>query len=60
MHVLGLCVAHHRAGRRDDEAISRHPWRRAFEAEYGTEAELMEWVRGWGAQIIIDYGNAKE
>lgn len=39
--VLGLCPAHHRSGRNDDEIVSRHPWKREFEKRHGTEAELL-------------------
>jgi len=41
--VLPLCYEHHRGGR-DQEPISRHPWKRRFEKEYGTEKELLELV----------------
>ena len=36
---------HHRGGR-GEEPISRHPWKRRFEKEYGTEKELLELVQG--------------
>lgn len=39
--VIGLCQQHHRGGRNDEHCVSRHPWRKAFEARYGTEAELL-------------------
>jgi len=41
--VLPLCYEHHRGGR-GEEPISRHPWKRRFEKEYGTEKELLELV----------------
>jgi len=41
--VLPLCYEHHRGGR-GEEPISRHPWKRRFEKEYGTEEELLELV----------------
>lgn len=40
--VLGLCRIHHRGQINTAETVSRHPWRREFEARYGTEAELLE------------------
>ncbi len=40
--VLGLCQIHHRGQVNTPEMVSRHPWRREFEARYGTEAELLE------------------
>ena len=43
--VLPLCYEHHRGGR-GEEPISRHPWKRRFEKEYGTEKELLELVQG--------------
>ena len=43
--VLGLCQIHHRGQINTAEAVSRHPWRREFEARYGTEEELMEKTR---------------
>ena len=43
--VLGLCQIHHRGQINTPEAVSRHPWRREFEARYGTEAELLEKTR---------------
>jgi hypothetical protein len=43
--VLGLCQIHHRGQVNTAEAVSRHPWRREFEARYGTEAELLEKTR---------------
>lgn len=42
MHVLGLCPTHHRGGFNDEHCVSRHPYRRAFEQRYGTEAWLHE------------------
>ena len=41
--VLPLCYEHHRGGS-EEEPISRHPWKRRFEKEYGTERELLELV----------------
>lgn len=44
-HVLGLCYGHHRAGYNGVRIVSRHPYKRAFEARYGTEAELLDKTR---------------
>jgi hypothetical protein len=41
--VLPLCYEHHRGGK-GEEPISRHPWKRRFEKEYGTEEELLNLV----------------
>ena len=40
-YVLGLCALHHRGGADCDEYTSRHPWRKAFEARYGSETSLL-------------------
>lgn len=44
-HVIPLCVPHHRSGLNTEEVVSRHPWRREFEARYGTEQELLALTR---------------
>lgn len=41
-HTLPLCVVHHRGGVNNNEAVSRHPWRKEFEARYGTEQQLLQ------------------
>ena len=38
--VLPLCFEHHRMGS-DKEPISRHPYKKRFEAAYGTEQQLL-------------------
>jgi hypothetical protein len=43
--VLGLCALHHRGGANGDQYTSRHPWRKAFEARYGTELQLLDKTR---------------
>ena len=43
--VISLCPNHHRSGLNTAEVISRHPWKRAFEAKYGTEFQLLEKTR---------------
>jgi len=45
---IPLCVPHHR-GNSDGSRhpyISRHPYKARFEGSYGTEAELLDHVRG--------------
>ena len=44
-HVLPLCAIHHRGGRNDATATSRHPYRLAFEERYGAEWDLLALVR---------------
>lgn len=39
MRALPLCAPHHQTGGEDAPAI--HPWKRRFEAKYGTQAELL-------------------
>lgn len=41
-HTLPLCPMHHRGGVNNNEVVSRHPWRKEFEARYGTEQELLK------------------
>lgn len=41
--VLPLCDRHHQTG--GEEAPAIHPWKRRFEAKYGTQGELMEKCR---------------
>jgi hypothetical protein len=41
--VLPLCFQHHRMGS-DKEPISRHPYKKRFEAAYGTEQELLDQI----------------
>lgn len=45
LFTIPLCPAHHSSGLYNKRLISRHPWKRAFEARYGTEAELLAKVR---------------
>ncbi len=37
-NVLPLCAEHHQTG--GEEAPAIHPWKRRFEAKYGTQAAL--------------------
>ena len=51
--VLPLCYEHHRKGN-DKEPISRHPYKKRFENEYGTEEELLKQI---GSILgLLDYG----
>jgi len=43
--TIGLCAPHHRIGDGDGMFISRHPWKKRFEAAYGTEAWLLTQLR---------------
>lgn len=45
MDGFGLCPTHHNAGCNTFVAVSRHPWRREFEARYGSEQSLLEKTR---------------
>ena len=40
MKVLPLCFEHHQGGKAHTPSL--HPWRRRFEAAFGTQEELME------------------
>ncbi len=40
-HIIPLCYLHHREGSASTVFISRHPYKRRFEARYGSELELM-------------------
>ena len=42
---IGLCYWHHQSGRKDEEIVSRHPWKWAFEHRYGKEHDLLEKTR---------------
>jgi hypothetical protein len=37
---IPLCYIHHRGGKNDEEAVSRHPYKKAFIERYGTEQYL--------------------
>jgi hypothetical protein len=43
--TIPLCPPHHRGGENHEGWVSRHPWRREFEARYGTEERLLEIVK---------------
>jgi hypothetical protein len=38
-------MIHHRSGRNDDDAVSRHPWKKQFEIMYGKEDDLYEYTK---------------
>ncbi len=44
-HSIPLCMIHHRSGRNDDDAVSRHPWKKQFEIMYGKEDDLYEYTK---------------
>lgn len=46
LFTIPLCHPHHQGGFNDAEIVSRHPYKRAFEARYGTELELLDKVKG--------------
>lgn len=39
--TIPLCPTHHRSGLNNQQFVSRHNWRREFEARYGSEASLL-------------------
>jgi hypothetical protein len=39
--VLPICFHHHQSGIKSELLVSLHPWKREFEARYGTEEELL-------------------
>lgn len=51
LFTIGLCdPGHHKGAPKSSGEISRHPYKARFEAEYGTEEELLEqtrYVLGW-------------
>jgi len=51
--VLPLCYEHHRKGNKE-HPISRHPWKKRFEKEYGSEDELLCLVEKY---LEIDEGS---
>jgi len=42
--VIPLCFHHHQSGARNELFVSLHPWKREFEARYGTEKDLLSKV----------------
>lgn len=42
--VIGLCFVHHRGG---NNGVAVHSGRKAFEANFGTEQELLEQTKRW-------------
>lgn len=45
LHSIGLCDPGHHQNGAALGLVSRHPWKARFEAKYGTEAELLAWLR---------------
>lgn len=41
LKTIPLCYVHHQSGMNDENAVSRHPYKAAFEKRYGAEAELL-------------------
>jgi len=55
-NTIGLCYFHHMADQQQPKTknyVSRHPYKKQFEAEYGTEQELLEYQN----RLIEEYGN---
>jgi len=42
---IPLCYHHHRSGVDSEQVTSRHPFKGRFEDRYGSQLELLEWVR---------------
>ena len=41
LFTICLCWLHHASGVCGEGIVSRHPWKKKFEARYGTEAKLL-------------------
>lgn len=53
MQVLPLCAGHHQDGTDNDKTkIAVHPWKRRFEAQYGTQ----EWLKAKCNEILKGQG----
>ena len=53
MEVLSLCAGHHQDGTGNDKTmIAVHPWKRRFEAKYGTQ----EWLKAKCDEILEQQG----
>jgi hypothetical protein len=52
LHTIPLCHLHHRSGLNNQECVSRHPWKKAFETRYGSEWELYAKVKEH-AEILL-------
>lgn len=52
--TIPLCHGHHQGGAGDGLFISRHPWKKRFEAAYGTEESLLIHTRA----KVLDAGHA--
>jgi hypothetical protein len=42
LRSIGLCPAHHRFGRNDNECVSFHPYKREWEKRYGEQDALLK------------------
>jgi hypothetical protein len=51
LFTLPLCDPGHHQNGEPRGMISRHPWKARFEAKYGTEMELLDWLRKRRAQV---------
>lgn len=45
LETIPLCYMHHRGGKDAPAFTSRHPHKARFEDRYGTETELLEYMR---------------
>ena len=45
MQVIGLCAGHHQDGTGAPGLIAVHPWKRRFEARYGSQVSLIAMCR---------------
>ena len=48
MNVIPLCAGHHQDGTGAPGLIAIHPWKRRFEARYGTQ----EWLKAMADSIL--------
>jgi len=45
LNTIPLCYNHHRGGQDDGLLTSRHPHKARFEQRYGSQQELLDYVR---------------
>lgn len=45
LYVLPLCFRHHREGGNNELFVSRHPFKAEFQKRYGTEKQLLDYVK---------------
>lgn len=41
LFTIPLCPSHHNSGLNNEFIVSRHPWKSAFQARYGSEETLL-------------------